>query len=312
MEHLILSFNVVLPIFLCIALGYFLKCIRMVNDNALNIINKLCFKVFLPIDGCGSIYQTDLAAEFNGRLVLFAIVSLLILYLLLILIIPRIEKDNKNRGAVIQALFRSNFALFGIPVAVSLCGEGNIGSTSLLIGIIVPIYNVLAVITLESFRGGKPNLLKIAKGIATNPLIIAPAIGVIFYLLHIPVPEAVMKTVTDLGRVATPLSLVALGGSFAFTKVRGYIKQLIIGVGGKLVIVPLFVITAAIMLGFRGEALIPLLIMFAAPTAVSSFPMAQQMDANGELAGQFVVFTSAFSILSIFLWVFVLKSFAFI
>ncbi len=312
MEHLILSFNVVLPIFLSIALGYFLKCIRMVNDNALNIINKLCFKVFLPIYLFQSLYQTDLSTVFDIRLVLFAITALLILYLLLILIIPRIEKDNRNRGVLIQALFRSNFALFGIPVAVSLCGEGNIGSTSLLIGIIVPIYNVLAVITLEVYRGGKPNVIKILKGIATNPLIIAPAIGILFYLLDIPVPTAVMKTVTDLGRVATPLSLVALGGSFAFKKVRGYAKQLIIGVGGKLLIVPLFAVTAAILLGFRGESLIPLLIMFAAPTAVSSFPMAQQMDANGELAGQFVVFTSVCSILSIFLWVFFLKSFGMI
>ncbi len=312
MEHLILSFNVVLPIFLSIALGYFLKCIRMVNDNALSIINKLCFKVFLPIYLFQSLYQTDLSAVFDIRLVLFAITALLILYLLLILIIPRIEKDNRNRGVLIQALFRSNFALFGIPVAVSLCGEGNIGSTSLLIGIIVPIYNVLAVITLEVYRGGKPNVIKILKGIATNPLIIAPAIGILFYLLDIPVPTAVMKTVTDLGRVATPLSLVALGGSFAFKKVRGYAKQLIIGVGGKLLIVPLFAVTAAILLGFRGESLIPLLIMFAAPTAVSSFPMAQQMDANGELAGQFVVFTSVCSILSIFLWVFFLKSFGMI
>ncbi len=312
MEHLILSFNVVLPIFLCIALGYFLKQIRMVNDTALNSMNKLCFKVFLPIYLFGSIYQTDLSAVFDLKLVLFAIGTLLILYLALLLFIPRIEKDNKNRGVLIQALFRSNFALFGIPVAVSLCGEGNIGSTSLLIGIIVPIYNVLAVITLESFRGGKPNGKKILKGIITNPLIIAPAIGVILSLLQIPLPAAILKAVTDLGRIATPLSLVALGGSFAFQKVRGYAKQLIIGVGGKLVILPLIAVTAAIAFGFRGESLIPLFIMFAAPTAVSSFPMAQQMDANGELAGQFVIFTSVFSILSIFLWVFVLKSLAFI
>lgn len=312
MDNLILSFNVVLPLFLCIALGYFLKRIKMYDDSTLNKINKLCFKVFLPIYLFNSVYNTDLSAVFDIRLILFAIIALLILYALLLFIIPRMEKDDKKRGVIIQAIFRSNFALFGLPVASSLCGEENIGPTSLLIGIIVPIYNVLAVITLEAFRGGKSSIKKMIKGVITNPLIIAPLIGVIFYLLHIELQTAVSKTVTDLGRVATPLSLVALGGSFAFRKVKGYAKQLMIGISGKLAIAPLLMITVAILLGFRNETLTPLMIMFGAPTAVSSFPMAQQMDADGELAGQFVVFTSGLAIFTIFVWIFTLKSFSFI
>ena len=62
------------------------------------------------------------------------------------------------------------------------------------------------------------------------------------------------------------------------------------------------------LLGFRAETLVPILIYFGAPTAVSSFPMAQQMDGDGELAASLVVFTSALSILTIFLWVFALKT----
>lgn len=307
MQNLILSFNVVLPLFLCIALGYFLKQIHMVDDNALNKLNKLCFRVFLPIYLFHSVYTTDLSAAFNGKLILFAILALLALFLLLLVIIPRIEKEDKKRGVVIQAIFRSNFALFGLPVATSLCGEDKVGPTALLVGIIVPIYNVLAVITLEMFRGGKPSVKKMGKGIITNPLIIAPTIGILLHFLPFALPSAIEKTVIDLGRVATPLSLVALGGSFSFGKVREYCKQLIIGVSGKLIFAPLIMITIGALLGFRDEMLVPILIMFGAPTAVSSFPMAQQMDADGELAAQFVVFTSAFAILTIFVWIFVLK-----
>jgi predicted permease len=66
------------------------------------------------------------------------------------------------------------------------------------------------------------------------------------------------------------------------------------------------------LLGLRNEMLVPVLIFFGAPTAVSSFPMAQQMDGDGELAASLVVFTSALSILTIFVWVFVLKTLALI
>lgn len=312
MDNLILSLNVVLPLFFNIALGYTLRASKMCDEATLNKINKLCFKIFLPLYLFNNIYTTDLSAAFEPKLLLFSIFCLSGWYLLVMIVIPLLEKDNRKRGVVIQAMFRSNFALFGLPVAASLCGEENLGPTSLMIGIIVPIYNVLAVITLEIFRGGKPNFLKILKGIATNPLIIAPLIGVIFYLLNIHLPYAVEKTVTDLGKIATPLSLLALGGSFTFRKVKGYLKQLTIGLTGKLVLSPLIVVTLAAMMGFRNEMLVPILIMFGAPTAVSSFTMAQQMDGDGELAAQYVVFSTAAAILTIFIWIFVLKTFGLI
>ena len=132
-------------------------------------------------------------------------------------------------------------------------------------------------------------------------------LGVVFYFLNIKLPYAVEKTVMDLGRVATPLSLVALGGSFTVGKVRGYAKQLLIAVGGKLIMNPLIMVTIGILLGFRNEMLVPVLIMFGAPTAVSSFPMAQQMDSNAELSAACLIFTSMLSCVTICGWIFLFK-----
>ena len=312
MENLIISLNVVLPLFLLIALGYGLKKIRMYDTSTLKTINKLVFKVFLPVYLFYSIYSKDLSAAFDLKVILFAIVSLLIWFLLLMFLIPRFEKENAKRGVMIQAMFRSNFALFGLPVAISLCGEDKIGTTSLLLGIVVPIYNVLAVITLEFFRGGKPSAKKILTGIAKNPLIIASVLGVVVYLLKIEIPYAIEKTIIDVGKIATPLALIALGGEFTFSKVKGDIKQLMASVVGKLIICPLFIVTGAILLGFRNEVLVPILLMAGAPTAVSSYTMAQQMGGDGELAGEVVVFTTGISIFTIFVWVFILKQLNFI
>ncbi len=312
MENLIISLNVVLPLFLLIALGYALKRIKMYDTITLNTINKLVFKVFLPVYLFHSIYSTDLSAAFDIKVIAFAILGLLLWFLLVMIVVPMIEKENAKRGVMIQGMFRSNFVLFGLPVAISLCGEDKIGTTSLLLGIIVPIYNVLAVITLETFRGGKPSVKKIITGIIKNPLIIASVLGVVMYLLKLDLPYAIEKTVVDVGKVATPLALIALGGGFEFSKVKGDMKQLMVTVAGRLVISPLFMVTAAILFGFRDEILVPILLMSGAPTAVSSYTMAQQMGGDGELAGEIVVFTTGISIVTIFLWVFVLKQFNFI
>ncbi len=306
--NLVIALNVVLPLFLCMAVGYFLRRIHLVNEATLTGTNALCFKVFLPILLFRNIFTTDLTSVFNGRLILYAAGGVVVWFILLMILVPRIEPDNRKRGVLVQGMSRSNFVLFGLPVAANLCGAENVGITSLMIGIVVPLFNVLAVIALEAFRGGRPNIRKMVKGIVTNPLIIASALGVICYFLKVRFPAAIDQTIADLAKVATPLSLVVLGGFFTFGAIKGYIRQLLIGVAGKLVIWPLIMVPLGILLGFRNVELVTLMIMSGSPTAVSSFTMAQQMDGDGDLAAEMVVFTTGISILTIFLWIFVLKS----
>ena len=312
MENLIIAFNAVLPVMLCIMLGYFLARIGMIKEELRKGLNSLCFKVFLPFYLFDSVYDTDVSTAFNPGLMLFCCLAMIAWFAALMIMIPRIEPENPRRGVLIQAMFRSNFALFGLPMAETLCGKENMGPTNLLIGVCVPLVNVLAVITLETFRGGKPSVRKMLLGIAKNPLIIASLLGLAFNLLNIPLYTDLRKTIINLGKVATPLSMVALGASFTFASTKVYRRQLLLGVSGKLIISPLLMVTLGALLGFRAETLVPVLIFFGAPTAVSSFPMAQQMDGDGELAASLVVFTSALSIVTIFLWVFALKTLALI
>lgn len=307
MENLILSFNVVLPLFLNIALGYALRCMHMMDEFTQKNLNKLVFKVFLPIYVFNNIYTTNIAVAFQPGLVALTMGGVLAIFAFLMAFVPKVETDNAKRGVMIQAIFRSNFVLFGLPVAVSLCGENNVGPTSLLVGFVVPVFNVLAVVCLEAFRGSKPDVKKMLRGIATNPLIIASVLGIAMNLAGLPLPTGVHKSITDLGRIATPLALVALGAGFQFRRIRGYTRQLLICISGKLVLCPLLMLTLAAMLGFRNEMLVPVLALFGSPVATSSYTMAELMGGDGTLAGSLVVLTTAFSIFTMFLFIFGLK-----
>ena len=149
---------------------------------------------------------------------------------------------------------------------------------------------------------------KVLKSVVTNPLIIASLLGIVLLVMGVKLPDTLDKTLSDLAKTSTPLALVILGAEFNFKSVKNCLRPLIIGVAGRLVIVPAIFITIAALLGFRGEELISLMIMLAAPPAVSSFTMAQQMDGDAELAGNMVVFGSLFAVLTIFLWIFILKT----
>lgn len=308
MSILILSFEVVFPIFAMISLGYFLKCTKMFDAMSLKVLNNVVFRVFLPLLLFINVYQTDLNQAFNIKIVIYAISCILAEYFILLFFIPRLGKDRRKCGAMIQGCFRSNFILFGLPITIALFGDSCAGPVSLLIAAVVPVYNVLAVVVLETFRGSKADVKALSKGIATNPLIIASVLGILSLLLQIKIPMVLETTMDQIATIATPLALILLGASFHFSSVKNNLKPLVAAVLGRLIIIPGFVLPLGILLGFKGVEIGALLAVFASPTAISSFVMAQQMDSDDEFAGQIVVFTSAFSILTVFLWIVVLKT----
>lgn len=307
MENFIISLNVVLPLSFMMALGYFLKIIKMFDEHSLKVMNKVSFKVFLPILLFSNIYHTDPTGIFNPKLLIFAAVSILVIFAVIFIVIRKIEHNPKICGALIQGIFRSNFIIFGVPITMSLFGEEGVGVSSLMIAVVIPMYNVLAVVALESCRDRSVNFGRIVLNVLKNPLIIGSFLGVIFLTLNIPIPSAVDQTILDLSKIATPLALVVLGGSFNFSSVKKHLSKLIAAVICKLIVIPAIFIPLSIALGFRNAELIPLITMFGAPAAVTTFTMAQLMDSDSELAGNIVVFTSIFSTFTIFMWIFICK-----
>lgn len=308
MQSFIIAVNAVLPIFLMLALGFGLKQLKLIDNEMITKVNKLVFKVFLPTLLFKNVYTSQLKSVFNLKLILFAPAVVIALYLLSIPIILRLRKDNRRRGAMIQAIFRSNFVILGIPIITTIYNNEPSAVPALLTAIVVPLFNLLAVITLEVFRGEKPKLSQIVKSIVTNPLILATLIGFAVNLSGINLPSVIGSTVSSVAAVASPLSIVLLGAFFRFDNVRHDIKDVLICTFGRLIAVPLIGSLLAIAAGFRGIEFTSMLIAFAAPPAISSFTMAQQMDSDSTLAGESVIVASALSCFTIFIWVFVYSS----
>lgn len=308
MESLKLSFESIMPIFILMAIGYLLRCVNFADKKTFDTVNKMVFKVFLPVLLFYNIYKTESAEVFNPKLIAFSIVGVLSVFAVGYFIVLKITPDNSKRGVILQSFFRSNFAILGVPLADYICAGRASGLASLMVAIVVPMFNVLAVVCLERFRDGRVKPLKLLKGIVTNPLIIGCAVGVVFFLLKIRLPSVIEKSVKDIAGVATPLALVVLGASFTFSSIKGYVREILIIVLSRLVIVPLIMMSIAVAFGFSGEALVCLLVIFASPVAVSSFAMAQQMGGDEKLASQAVVLTSAFCLITLFIWIYVLNS----
>ena len=114
----------------------------------------------------------------------------------------------------------------------------------------------------------------------------------------------------DVSRLATPLALIVLGGDFSFHKLKGNMRIAGVTVFIKLVVIPLIFLPIAVLAGSRGPNLLALALAWETPVAVSSYIMAQQAGADGELAGQLVVLSAACCIPTVFLMIFILQSMA--
>ena len=308
MENFLVSFNVVFPVFIMMALGYFMRWIKLLDSDTVKQMNSAVFKVFLPLMIFKNVYESNVSDVFSLKLALFSVITVLIIIALLFIIVPLFEKDRRKCSVLIQAVFRSNFVIFGVPVSEALCNGEVSGTTALLVAIIIPLFNFFAVVTLEVFRGSKPDFKTIVKGIITNPLIIASAVGLAVLFSGIRFPGVIEKSISSISSVTTPLALIMLGASINL-KLSANISRLISGVILKLVVIPLIVLPVAVYgFGIRGSDVAILLAIFATPPAVSSFTMAQQMGADDELAGQLVMFGTVFCVLTIFIWIFVIKT----
>lgn len=308
MDDLLFSLNTVFPLLGMMAIGFAARRLGIIGESAARQINACVFKIFLPLLLCFNIVDTKLGASFDGKTLLYAFVTTLSCFGVLFFVTPRLCHDRASCGVLIQGIARSNYAIFGIPLVSMMYPNADTSIAVIMVAVVVPVFNVLSTIALMVFAGERTHPLRILKGVLLNPLIIATLAGFLLWYFQIPLPTMIETPLRNLGSIATPLALFILGASLDFGKARANRKLLVISVTGRLIGVPLIFLSLAIALGIRDVSLAALIAVYASPTSVSSFPMAQQMGGNGDLAGGQVVFTTVFSILTVFLWVFVLRS----
>ena len=226
MQALSIAFEAIVPLFLIIAVGYGVKRLGWIGLEEVRRFNKVTFYTFMPVMLFYNIYISDFSQAVRLPYVLFVVGMALGMAVVAFGVVLLAEKAPERRGVMIQAAFRSNFVLLGLPIAAELLPGGNLGVTALMIAIVVPFYNMMSVVVLEYFRGGKPKLGEVLLAVAKNPLIIASALGLLMQALHIVLPEVLVSFAGKMNSAATPLILLLLGASFEAQELATYKKEL--------------------------------------------------------------------------------------
>lgn len=334
-DTLLYALNAVLPLLLLIALGYCLRRLRFLSESFLMVANKFIFRIALPMLMYYTLYSAASLDDIDWSVVLYTASAVLVLFGLGLATVVLFVKDPKQKGVILQGVFRSNLTIIGVPLAEALGGSEAVLGVALVSMIIVPLYNILSVIALSVFQKDENNhgihWRKVLWRIVTNPLIIAIALGILTLLIRSKIPldpetqepvfsiqhnlEFLYTFIKWLGQTASPLALIVLGGGFQFGAIQKLRKELIIGVSWRILLAPILGLLGAILLdkataffSFSPADYPALIATFGSPAAVSSAIMAKEMEGDEQLAGQIVVWTSCLSIVTIFIIVVILRT----
>lgn len=315
--------NAIAPVVLLILLGYLLKRSGFFSQSFVKTGNKLVFNVCLPAMLFITVYDIEGFSVINWEFAGYCVVMLLVIFALGFFTAVLTTREPQRRGVIWQCVFRSNFAIIGLSLAGALGGPEAVAVAAIVSSFTVPLFNILAVIALSAFvENGdrKRDVLRILRNIAKNPLIISVVLGLVCVgireaqtaLWGAPVftlrqqGKLLYTTVNNLKAIASPFALLVLGGQFVFSAVRGMLKEIAVSTLWRIVFSPLLGIGCAVLLSGMGilscgvNEYPALVAMFGSPVAVSSAVMAGSMGGDEQLATQLVVWTSVFSIVTIF------------
>ncbi len=312
-ENILFTANIVAPVFLIIAVGYFARRLRIINEVFVDVTSKFVFQISLPVFIFFKISELDLSQALELNQIGYIYSGTIITYLLIWFGSTFFIKNSKDKSAFIQGAFRGNYAIIGLALISNLFGNNALGKATVILAFVLPLYNILAVIVLTvPMHEGKVNIKKALLDILLNPLILAVIFALPFSYFKVKIPEMFITTGSFLSDLALPLALIGIGGSLNTENLKRASNLAVSSSLIKIVAIPIVLTTGAVFLGYEKVDLGIMFIVFACPSAIASFVMADVMGANSRLSGNIIMITTLGSVFTIAIGILLLKSFGLI
>ena len=321
MDAFLFAIGAVIPLVLIVALGYYLKRIGLFSASLGKSMNKVVFKILIPATVFLNIYKISDVGDVDPSYIIYVAIFTAVIFLISLPLSRLITKSADRRGVISQVIYRSNYALVGLPLVELICGFDGVSEAALLSVVSVSFFNAFAVISLSVFREEKTtvSIRKILIDIIKNPLIIAILTGLACLLtrkmlvsfdigFRLSQITPVYKAISYISNAATPVALLCLGAQFEFSAIRSMRREIVCGVLLRTLVVPALGLGIAYaFFDFSAGMFAAMIASFATPVSVSSAPMVQEMGGDGELAGQLVLWTTVASSITLFGFIYALR-----
>ena len=273
----------------------------MTSDSFLATSDRLIYYVFFPLMLFWKIGGAS-TLSMDWKFISAAFCALLTVYFLSWICIQVFEITDYQAGSFSQSCYRFN-TYIGMAVILNALGEEGVRIFGVLIGIMIPIINVLAVTTLIWYSGKRYSAAEknrmLLKALLSNPLIIGCVAGILYAnFIHV-FPVFLDNTLRLTSMVTLPLALLSIGGSLTFQSFKAYYRQSLTATAVKLVVLPVCGYLFFNLFQVDETATRVGLIYFALPTSTAIYVLSSQLNSDTQLASAAIVVSTLLSIASL-------------
>ena len=294
--------NNLFPVFALILFGVLLRSWRMTDDVFLKTADKLTYYIFFPLLLFWKIGGASTALFSNSGLYKAVLCTVFAVYILSTVFIILFKVPDYQAGTFSQSCYRFN-SYIGVAIVLNALGEEGVQHFVILIGMIIPVINVLCVSTLAWFSEKHmlptKRLVQTTKALISNPLILACISGIVYSNLWHGFPPFIDNALRLSSAVALPLAMLSIGGALTLSTVRGHFKMSLISSVFKLLVLPATGYLFLMLFGVSGLVLKVGLIYFALPTSPALYILASQLNSDTDLASASVALSTILSFFSL-------------
>jgi predicted permease len=290
--------NALFPVLALILFGAAVKHWRITDVAFLRTSDRLVYFVFFPLMLFWKIGSAPLQFDGGWRYLPASALAVLGVCGLSLVFIRFLPVAAFQAGSFNQGCYRFN-TYIGMAVVINAFGEAGVQLYGILIGLIIPMINVLCVSVLiwygEDARNQGNRLTATLKHLLANPLIIACAAGILYSLMIGSFAVPIENTLKLMSQVTLPLALFSIGGSLTFSNLRDNMGLALASAAFKLAALPLLGLLLLWLFGVTGLAWKVSMLFFALPTSTAIYILSSQLQSDTELASTVIVMSTLLS-----------------
>jgi len=278
------TFYIILPLIILVALGQLAAKSGQLSKTDWVGIEKLSFKIMLPVLLAQAIIGSDMSIARSGPYVLVMMAAFSIAGLLTLSLRRLMPKavSAPQISSMFQATTRWN-GLITLTIANQVFPENGFLMITIAMAFLVPFINVANISVLSVLNASSFALMPILKNIATNPLILGCVVGIAVNLTQIQIPTAIDQTMNMISRGALAVGLLCVGAGFQLRRLFQFDWRVLWTVGIKFIVAPLIVFGLARYFGLGPVETLCAILVVATPTATNGYIVARQMGGDAEL-----------------------------
>ena len=299
-----------LPTFAWLVLGILLKWCGLLPQALNEKLSRFAFMFGLPVMLFAGAAQVDYSGLGSALYLLAGVLATLLIVVLSAFYSRWRRHPLALSGIFVQSAFRSNLAIVGVALTYSAYGDRGTELAAMPIALMTVLYNILAVLVLNTTLGSRTTIRSVLAGIERNPFIIGISAGVCLSISGLPVPSILRPLGSGLSTFFLPLVLVCIGASMNFSRLYKAEALTWEATLWRLCIAPFLGVLLAWFMGVRDEQLGVMFLLLATPVAASSHVMVVAARGDGTLAANIVVLTTMLSMVTITCGFFLLSLFS--